>query len=291
MKHIFESTLLLVDDNAQLREMVTGILRREGFLHIECACCVAEAERYFRRGKTGASPGGGSALAGREPDLVILDINLPDGDGFSLMQKIRTVSDVPVLFLSARDEDGDRLLGLGLGADDYMVKPFLPKELTLRVSAILKRTYFPANREEAWEKETLELGECRVDFRSGTVLWKSRGDEEKGRGDEEESREDEKEGWEAEKEGRRAWEGEQESGGREISLTAKELLILRKLWENKGNIVTFDQLCQAVWEDNYFGYENTIMVHIRRLREKIEENPSKPRFLLTVRGLGYKLKV
>lgn len=78
---------------------------------------------------------------------------------------------------------------------------------------------------------------------------------------------------------------------REISLTAKELSILRKLWENRGNIVTFDQLCQAVWEDNYFGYENTIMVHIRRLREKIEENPSKPQFLLTVRGLGYKLKV
>ena len=77
----------------------------------------------------------------------------------------------------------------------------------------------------------------------------------------------------------------------EIPLTAKELLILRKLSENRGNIVTFDQLCQAVWEDNYFGYENTIMVHIRRLREKIEENPSRPRFLITVRGLGYKLKV
>lgn len=90
-----------------------------------------------------------------------------------------------------------------------------------------------------------------VNFKSGTVKWKERKEE--------------------------------------ISLTAKELLILKKLWENKGNIVTFDQLCQAVWEDNYFGYENTIMVHIRRLREKIEENPSKPEFLLTVRGLGYKL--
>ncbi len=235
MKYIFESTLLLVDDNGEFLKMVTGILKREGFLHIDCAAGVREAEDYFLK---------------KEPDLVVLDVNLPDGDGFSLMQKIRTVSEVPVLFLSARDEDSDRLLGLGLGADDYMVKPFLPRELILRISAILKRTYFPkgspANRDEV-----LVLGECTADFKSGVARW----------------------------------------ADKEIPLTAKELLILRKLWENRGNIVTFDQLCQAVWEDNYFGYENTIMVHIRRLREKIEENPSKPRFLITVRGLGYKLKV
>ncbi|MBD5462656.1 MAG: response regulator transcription factor [Lachnospiraceae bacterium] len=234
MKHIYESTLLVVDDNKELCRMVEGILRREGFLNIDMAFCVKEAEDYFLH---------------KEPDLVILDINLPDGDGFSLMQRIRTVSDVPILFLSARDEDSDRLLGLGLGADDYMVKPFLPKELALRISAILKRTYFSKNIEEKEEK--LFLGGCSVNFKSGSVCWEKKAEE--------------------------------------ISLTAKELLILKKLWENRGNIVTFDQLCQAVWEDNYYGYENTIMVHIRRLREKIEENPSKPKHLLTVRGLGYKL--
>ena len=189
-------------------------------------------------------------LEEEEVDLILLDGNLPDGDGFLLMQRIRTVSDVPVLFLSARDEDSDRLLGLGLGADDYMVKPFLPKELALRVSAILKRTYSSKMMEEK-ETEEIILGKCIVNFKSGIVKWNERGEE--------------------------------------IPLTAKELLILKKLWENKGNIVTFDQLCQAVWQDNYFGYENTIMVHIRRLREKIEENPSKPKVLLTVRGLGYKL--
>lgn len=243
MKHIFESTLLLVDDNRELREMVVGILRREGFLNIDTATCVKEAEAYFGH---------------RQPDLIILDINLPDGDGFSLMQKIRTVSSVPVLFLSARDEDSDRLLGLGLGADDYMVKPFLPKELTLRISAILKRTYLFGSSKSCQE-ERLDLGACSVDFKSGTAIWKP--------GTYKENVEE----------------------GKEIPLTAKELLILRKLSENRGNIVTFDQLCQAVWEDNYFGYENTIMVHIRRLREKIEENPSRPKYLLTVRGLGYKL--
>lgn len=249
LKNIYESTLLVVDDNRQLLNMVEDILHREGFLHIDTVTCLLEAEDYFLN---------------REPDLIILDINLPDGDGFSLMQKIRTVSDVPVLFLSARDEDGDRLLGLGLGADDYMVKPFLPKELTLRISAILKRTYFPKNAEEPAEDELLVLGRCKVDFGSGTVCWSAMED---GSG--------------------------QAAGGHgekpETTLTAKELMILKKLRENRGNIVTFDQLCQAVWNDNYFGYENTIMVHIRRLREKIEENPSKPQYLLTVRGLGYKL--
>ena len=239
MGNIYDSTLLLVDDSEELRRLVTEILNREGFVHVDTASCVKEANAYFLQ---------------KEPDLLILDINLPDGDGFSLLQKIRTISDVPVLCLSARDEDNDRLLGLGLGADDYMVKPFLPRELILRVCAILKRT----NRnvaETAPEQNVLILGARRVDFGSGTVFATEQGLEQE----------------------------------REISLTAKELAILRKLSENRGNIVTFDQLCQAVWQDNYYGYENTIMVHIRRLREKIEEEPSRPEYLLTVRGIGYKL--
>ena len=235
MGNIYDSTLLLVDDSEELRLLVTEILRREGFVHVDTASCVKETNAYFLQ---------------KEPDLLILDINLPDGDGFSLLQKIRTISDVPVLCLSARDEDNDRLLGLGLGADDYMVKPFLPRELILRVCAILKRT----NRNAADnlpEQNVLILGTRKVDFGSGTVY---------------------AEGHET-----------------EVALTAKEFAILHKLSENRGNIVTFDQLCQAVWQDNYYGYENTIMVHIRRLREKIEEVPSEPKYLLTVRGIGYKL--
>ena len=126
------------------------------------------------------------------PDLVILDINLPDGDGFSLMQKIRLRSQTPVLFLSARDEDNDRLLGLGLGADDYMTKPFLPKELALRITAILRRTWFsPARQESA---EVLKLGRKSVDFSAGTVT----------------------------------------DGKESCAFTAKELAILKKLYENRG---------------------------------------------------------
>lgn len=247
MRSIYDSTLLLVDDSEDLRHLVTEILKREGFTHVDTASCVKETNTYF---------------LSKEPDLLILDINLPDGDGFTLLQQIRTISDVPVLCLSARDEDNDRLLGLGLGADDYMVKPFLARELILRVCAILKRTRRNTSGNQP-EQDVLVLGRRKVDFGSGTVCVK----------EQEESRET----------------GRKVSREKEMSLTAKELAILRKLYENRGNIVTFDQLCQAVWQDNYYGYENTIMVHIRRLREKIEEVPSKPVHLLTVRGIGYKL--
>lgn len=232
MNGIYECGILLVDDNGELCRMVSDILKREGFMKVETAGTCRDADR---------------AIHDKGADLVILDINLPDGDGFSLMRNIRTFSDIPVLFLSARDEDNDKLLGLGLGADDYITKPFLPGELLLRIKAILKRTYFTPMRQDT-DKGLLCLGGRTVDFNSATV-----------------------------------------TGGGQAALTAKELLLLKKLADNRGNIVTFDILCRTVWGDAYYGYENTLMVHIRRLREKIEENPSAPRYLLTVRGLGYKL--
>lgn len=235
MNYIYECRILLVDDNKQLQEMVCGMLHKEGFSHIDTASCCADTLRYFSI---------------QHPDIVILDIGLPDGDGFSLMQKIRSLSDIPVLFLSARDEDNDRLLGLGLGADDYITKPFLPRELILRLTAILKRTYFPPEHAAKAAENALILGNKTIYFGSASILCQD---------------------------------------GRELTLTAKELAILKKLGENRGNIVTFDALTQAVWGDYYYGYENTLMVHIRKLREKIEENPSQPKWLLTARGIGYKL--
>lgn len=239
MNHIYESRLLLVDDNAQLRQMVKDILRKEGFLHIETAANCQECRERCRESL---------------PDLIILDIGLPDGDGFSLMNEIRAGSNVPVLFLSARDEDSDRLLGLGLGADDYMTKPFLPRELTLRLSAILKRTYFPPGMTGKAPGNVLVLGNRTVDFEAGVVRCSA------------------------------------SLEGQVWRLTAKEMTILKKLSENRGRIVTFDALSQALWGDFYYGYENSLMVHIRRLREKIEENPSQPQYLTTARGLGYKLE-
>lgn len=233
MNHIYESRILLVDDNPDILEMLKNILTRRGFLSVLTASNCAEARKMF---------------SGYSPELVILDIMLPDGDGFSLMRDFRLYSDAPVLFLSARDEDNDRLLGLGLGADDYITKPFLPDELILRLTAILKRTYFSRLHREP-DDFRLILGNRTVFLESGIVSF----------------------------------------DGKEVALTAKELALLGKLHENRGNIVTFDALSDAVWGENYYGYENTLMVHIRRLREKIEENPSRPVWLLTVRGLGYKL--
>ncbi len=219
--------VLLVDDERALREMVQNTLSAEGYTVLAAATC-AEA----------------LALAGTaRPDAVLLDVMLPDGDGFSLFERLRAIRDVPVLFLSARDEDEARLRGLGLGADDYIVKPFLPRELCLRLAAVLRRVY---GQKQA---PSLTLGSRTVDWGTGTVT----------------------------------------GGPKPVTLTAKEYALLRKLWISRGNIVTIDALCEALWEGTLVGYENTLMVHIRRLREKIEEDPSHPRFLLTVRGLGYRL--
>lgn len=238
--NLHDCKILLVDDEKALREMVCGFLQRAGFHEVTMAGNCKEAEERF------------SAI---EPHLVLLDIMLPDGDGFSLLKRLRLLSEVPVIFLSARDEDESRLRGLGLGADDYITKPFLAEELILRVTAVLKRVY---HAKAIQEEEIIALGKCLVDMGSGVVRWDSVVSETVGR-------------------------------EREITLTAKEYAILQKLAQERGRIVTIDALCDAVWREENYGYENTLVVHIRRLREKIEEDPSHPQYLLTVRGLGYRL--
>ncbi len=257
--NLYDCKILLVDDERALREMVSGFLCRAGFHKVTVAANCLEAEELF---------------ALKEPHLVLLDVMLPDGDGFSLLKKLRKMSEVPVIFLSARDEDESRLRGLGLGADDYITKPFLPEELILRVTAVLKRVYRVKNMQES---EIIALGKCMVDFGSGTVRWNESGvvnGERKNIGDTD-SRADK--------------EDEMTGKAEEVTLTAKEYAILQKLAQERGRIVTIDALCDAVWQEENYGYENTLVVHIRRLREKIEEDPSHPKYLLTVRGLGYRL--
>lgn len=233
MGNMKNKKLLIVDDEEAIRNMLDGFLRKEGFHRIYHAANCAEAITICQTVK---------------PDLAILDVMLPDGDGFSLLTSLRQRSNMPVLYLSARGEDENRLLGLGLGADDYIVKPFLPRELFLRLTAILRRVYSPAKQEQP---PIFRLGNRIIDLGSGTV----------------------------------------QSDENEFPLTAKELALLFKLYESRNRIVTSDALCQAAWGDDYYGLENTLMVHIRRIREKIEVNPSNPQFLQTIRGLGYKLMV
>ena len=219
--------ILIVDDEPALQRMVGDILTQAGYETTSALTCAQALERF-------------GDIA---PDGVLLDVNLPDGDGFSLFGKLREVRDVPVLFLSARDEDADRLRGLGLGADDYITKPFLPQELLLRLRSVLRRVYREA-------PDACRLGDVEINWGKSAV------------------RRNEK----------------------EIALTAKEFTLLKKLWDARGNIVTIDALCSALWDGPLVGYENTLMVHIRRLREKIEADPSHPKYLLTARGLGYRLK-
>lgn len=222
-----QKRILVVDDEPGLLQMVVSILNQDGYMQIKTAGTVREALGVCQEWT---------------PELAILDVMLPDGDGFFLFEQIKSFLDIPILFLTARGEDSDQLHGLGLGADDYLVKPFLPKELLLRIGIILRRFYKD-------EKPVVTLKGSQIDFSRAEVI----------------------------------------RGGERIPLTAKEFEILQALYRNAGRIVTIDQLCEAAWGDNPFGYENSLMAHIRRIREKIEEHPSSPVSLLTVRGLGYKL--
>ncbi len=219
--------ILLVDDEKEILNMVSSFLKEDGFSEIQTAETVTQALTILKEWK---------------PDFAILDVMLPDGDGFSLLKQMRNYTQIPVLFLTARGEDEDRLNGLGLGADDYLVKPFLPKELLLRTEIILRRYYKEEN-------PLVQLADSKIDFERAQV-WKQ---------------------------------------GKKLPLTAKEYDILQALYRNAGRIVTIDQLCEAAWGENPYGYENSLMAHIRRIREKIEENPSKPVSFITVKGLGYKL--
>lgn len=221
--------ILLVDDEPELLELVRDILLDGGFVNVISAATAQAGERAARQEK---------------PDLAILDVMLPDGDGFSLMRRLRAFCDIPVIFLTAKDESGDKLAGLGLGADDYIIKPFLPQELLLRVCAVLRRCY----KEEG---DMLRLDACTVDFSRAEVI----------------------------------------KDGKIIPLTAKEHALLETLARNGGRIVTLDALCEALWGENPFGYENSLNAHIRRVREKIEAEPSRPVSLITIKGLGYKLNV
>ena len=219
--------ILLVDDEPELRKLVIDILSDDGFSNIIDAGTVQTGLIFTKQEK---------------PDLAVLDVMLPDGDGFSLMKKLRAFTNIPVIFLTAKDEAADKLAGLGLGADDYVVKPFLPQELLLRVHAVLRRCYKA-------DSPLLELEGCTIDFSRAEV----------------------------------------NKNGIIVALTAKEHTLLETLSRSEGRIVSIDALCEALWGDNPFGYENSLNAHIRRIREKIETDPSKPVSLITVKGLGYKL--
>jgi two-component system KDP operon response regulator KdpE len=174
------------------------------------------------------------------PDIVILDLGLPDISGFEVLQQFRRFSNVPTIILTVRSDEVDIVKGLEWGADDYIVKPFRQLEFLARVKALIRRQSYP-------EQETISSGPLRLETATGQLL----------------------------------------SNGKEIALTTTEGLILTHLMRNTGHVVTHSSLAEAVWGEDYPGSVDSLKVHIRRLREKIETDPSNPKLILTRSGIGY----
>ena len=221
------STVLVVEDEPTVRDVVVRYLRQAGYDAVE-AGDLDEARDVLR---------------GRSPSLVVLDLMLPGGNGLELCREIRASSELPIIMLTARADETDRIVGLELGADDYVTKPFSPRELTARVRTVLRRSRPPAEQEGRMAFEQLE-----IDTSSREVV----------------------------------------AHGEPVQLTAKEFDLLVFLARHPRRVFSRQQLMDAVW-----GYEaafdtGTVTVHIRRLREKIEDDPSHPRLLQTVWGVGYR---
>ena len=181
-----------------------------------------------------------------QPDIIILDVMLPDIDGYEVCKKIREFSHCPILFLSSKNDELDKILGLAVGGDDYVTKPFSPKEIAYRVKAQLRRAEY---RQVPIQDFFIKIGELMIDTDGCRVM----------------------------------------KNNKEIGLTAREFEILRYLAENLGRVISRERLYEIVWGEDSFGCDNTIMVHIRHLREKLEENPATPQYIITIKGLGYKL--
>lgn len=231
---IKEKNILLVDDEIEILKLLGTVLNKEGFKNVYKAETGNEAINIFKN---------------NDIDIVVLDIMLPDKEGYEVFKEIRQISQVPVLFLSAKTEEMDRVLGLALGADDYITKPFSPKEVALRIKLNLKKNLMLETKKDEDTKEKLVFGPFEIDEDSVEV----------------------------------------KKDGKTIELKAKEFKMFLYMAKHLEQIISKEKFCDEVWGDDFIGYDNTIMVHIRRLREKIEDNPSKPKYIKNIKGLGYKL--
>ena len=221
--------ILLIEDEQSISEPLAAALERDGF-DVVVAATAADGLGAFRT---------------RSPDLVLLDVMLPDGDGRDVLREIRAASRIPVVMLTARGEEMDRVLGLELGADDYVTKPFSAAELAARIRAVLRRT---ATGTPADETTVLELGDVRVDLDRQLVTCR----------------------------------------GEAVDLTVKEFELLRLLVERAGRLVRGDAIMSQVWDPNWWGSTKTLDVHVSSLRRKLGDDPASPRYIHTVRGVGFR---
>lgn len=227
------SKILLVDDEKDIVDLMEEVLHQDGFLNIQKAYTGLEALKVCKEFK---------------PDVIVLDVMLPDIDGIEICKKIREFSLCSILFLSSKNDDIDKILGLSNGGDDYITKPFSAREMVFRIKAQLRRQQYQTILQTD-DKNNIVVGDLLLDKESSHIY----------------------------------------KNGKEVSLTGREFLLLSYFMKNANKIISKERLYEQVWGDYSAICDNTIMVHIRHLREKIEENPSNPKLLITVKGLGYKL--
>ncbi|MDQ1912172.1 response regulator transcription factor [Paenibacillus sp. GD4] len=226
-------TILLVDDEKEIIDLLEIYLKNEGY-------------RLLRASNGWEAL---SVLQKEEVDLIVLDIMMPKMDGIEACLKIREQKHMPIIMLSAKSQDMDKILGLSTGADDYVTKPFNPLELIARIKSQLRR-YTRLNVASVRKENEIEVDELTINTATHEVR----------------------------------------IDGREVKLTPREFAILELLARNRGTVFSIEKIYETVWQESYFDSDNTVMVHIRKIREKIEDNPRKPKFIKTVWGVGYKVE-
>ena len=229
-----ENKILLVDDEKDIADLIEEVLLQDNFKNIRKAYTGKEAVQICRD---------------YQPDVVVLDIMLLDIDGIEVCRQIREFSFCSILFLSSKNDDIDKILGLSCGGDDYITNPFSPREIVYRIKAQLRRQqYQSAMRTDA--RGLLSVGELALDQESCRIY----------------------------------------KSGQQVDLTGREFLLLSYLMEHADKIISKERLYEQVWGEYSSICDNTIMVHIRHIREKIEDTPSSPKQLITIKGLGYQLR-
>mgnify|MGYP004565968387 CR=1 FL=1 len=225
--------ILICDDEKEILEILELYLEKEGYKVLKSSDGIEAMDIVKSKDNI---------------DLAILDIMLPKLDGYKVVKELRKISNIPVILISAKNQDSDKILGLDLGADDYITKPFNPLEVVARVNAQIRRKNNLSVTEDS--KKIIEIGDISLDTYNVKVMVR----------------------------------------GKDIELTSIEYGILKYLMDNAGRILTKNQIFEAVWNEQFLSGDNTIMVHISRLRDKIEADSRNPQYLKTIRGLGYRFE-
>lgn len=226
-------TILIVDDEKEIRNLIAIYLKNEGYQVLEAS-----------DGEEGLQ-----LLKKQEVHLIVLDLMMPNVDGMEMCMKVRELAEMPIIMLTAKSQDMDKIMGLTIGADDYVTKPFNPLELVARIKSQLRR-YLKLNGLNKSNSDEIEIGDLRINTATHEVL----------------------------------------VNNEKVKLTPREFAILELLSSNPGIVMSAEQIYERVWKEEAFQSENTVMVHIRKIRERIETNPRNPQYIKTVWGVGYKVE-